>query len=335
MADTPESGRRPGHERPAATAAARVWGASLVLGGLGLMSAVFVLVRLAESWRVGSGATSHRIELFGQGLSYPAANINAIVILLLAGLGSVVTVRALGGTIRESRASRRFARAVSSRQLETLRGAVVVPDAQPRAFCAGLLRPRVYVSAGAVALLDEAALNAVLAHERHHARRRDPLRFAAGRVLAHALFFLPELGLLVERQQALAELSADESAVDRVPAQRSALARAMLSFADAPTSGGGGGIDPARIDYLLGEPPSWRFPALLCVAAVGVLALLVTVAVLAGRVASGSATLALPFLSRQPCILVLAVIPAALGVIAASLGRRLAVRSPRATELLD
>ena len=299
------------------------------------MSAVFVLVRLVESWRVGSGATSHRIELFGQGLSYPAANINAIVILLLAGLGSIVTVRALGGTIRESRASRRFARAVSYRQLETLRGAVVVPDAQPRAFCAGLLRPRVYVSAGAVALLDEAALSAVLAHERHHARRRDPLRFAAGRVLAHALFFLPELGLLVERQQALAELSADESAVDRVPAQRSALARAMLSFADAPTSGGGGGIDPARIDYLLGEPPSWRFPALLCVAAVGVLALLVTVAVLAGRVASGSATLALPFLSRQPCILVLAVIPAALGVIAAALGRRLGVGSPRASELLD
>ena len=101
VAGAPESGRRPGHERPAATAAGRVWGASLLLGGLGLMSAVFVLVRLVESWRVGSGATSHRIEIFGQGLSYPAANVNAIVILLLAALGSVVTVRALGGAIRE------------------------------------------------------------------------------------------------------------------------------------------------------------------------------------------------------------------------------------------
>jgi hypothetical protein len=322
VAGTAESGPGSSHERPAATAAARISGASLLLGGLGLVSAIFVLVRLVESWRVGSGATSHRIEIFGQGLSYPAANVNAIVIVLLAALGSLVTVRALGGVMRECRASRRFSRAVSCRQLETLRGALVVADAQPRAFCAGLLRPRVYVSAGAVALLDEAALNAVLAHERHHARRRDPLRFAAGRVLAHALFFLPELGLLLERQQALAELSADESAVDGVPAQRSALARAMLSFSDAPTGDGGGGIDPARIDYLLGEPPSWRFPTLLCVAAVGVLALLVAVAVLAGRVASGSATLALPFLSRQPCILVLAVIPAALGVLAASLGRR-------------
>jgi hypothetical protein len=335
MAGTAESGPGSGHQRPAAAAAARVSGASLLLGGFGLVSAIFVLVRLVESWRVGSGVISHRIEVFGQGLSYPAANVDAVVIVLLAALGSVVTVRALGGTMREYRASRRFSRAVSRREVETLRGAFVVPDAQPRAFCAGLLRPRVYVSAGAVALLDEAALDAVLAHERHHARRRDPLRFAAGRVLAHALFFLPELGLLVERQQALAELSADESAVGGVQANRSALARAMLSFSDAPTSDGGGGIDPARIDYLLGEPPSWRFPALLCVAAVGVLTLLVTVAVLAGRVASGSATLALPFLSRQPCILVLALIPAALGVLAASVGRRLRLRSPRASELLD
>jgi hypothetical protein len=322
-----DSGPGSGHERPAATAAARVSGASLLLGGLGLVSAIFVLIRLVESWRVGSGA-SHRIEIFGQGLSYPAANVDAVLIVLLAALGSIVTARALGGTMRECRAYRRFARALSCRQPETLRGAVVVPDAQPRAFCAGLLRPRVYVSAGAVALLDEAALSAVLAHERHHARRHDPLRFAAGRVPAHALFFLPEFWLLVERQLALAELSADENAVDGTPANRSALARAMLSFSDAPTSGGGGGIDPARIDYLLGEPPSWRFPALLCVAAVGVLALLVTIAVLAGRVASGSATLALPFLSRQPCILVLASITAALGVLAATFGRRLRLRSP-------
>jgi BlaR1 peptidase M56 len=335
VAGTTESGSAPDHGRPAATAAARVSGASLLLGGLGLVSAIVVLIRLVQSWRIGSGATSHRIEILGQPLSYPAANINAIVIVLLAALGAVVTVRALGGAMRECRASRRFSRAVSRLQLETLRGAAVVPDTQPRAFCAGLLRPRVYVSAGAVALLDEAALNAVLAHERHHARRRDPLRFAAGRVLAHALFFLPELGLLVERQQALAELSADESAVDGVPAQRSALARAMLSFSDAHTSGREGGVDPARIDYLLGEPPSWRFPAVLCLAAVGVLVLLVAVAVLAGRVASGSATLALPFLSRQPCILVLAVIPAALGVLAASLGRRLRLRSPRAPQLFD
>ena len=214
-----------------------------------------------------------------------------------------------------------------------MQDAAVIADPQPRAFCAGLVRPRIYVSTGAIKVLDEAALSAVLAHERHHARRRDPLRLAAGRVLAGALFFLPELGDLAERQQALAELSADESAVNVAPANRSALARAMLSFSDLPESSSSSGIDPARVDYLLGEPPSWRFPALLCLAAASVLLLLVAVAVLAGRVASGSATLALPFLSHQPCIVVLAAIPAVLGVLAVNhrrlRGRPGSGRAPR------
>jgi hypothetical protein len=315
-----------GQDRPAAIAAARVFRAGLVLGGLGLASAIFLLTRLLESWRVTPHAASHEILIFGQRLSYPAANIDAVVIVLLAVLGSVVTARALTGTVREVQTSRRFQRILAHSEPRPLHGALLITDPQPRAFCAGLFRPRVYVSTGAVAILDEAALSAVLAHERHHARRRDPLRLAAGRVLARALFFLPELADLVERQQALAELSADESAVKVAPANRSALARAMLSFSDTPGSSGSGGIDPARVDYLLGDPPSWRFPVLLCLAAASVLLLLIAVALLAGRVASGSATLALPFLSHQPCVVVLAAIPAGLGVLGANYRRRLRPR---------
>jgi hypothetical protein len=320
------TGSNPGQHGPAATAAARVSRASLVLGGLGLGSAIFVVARLLESWRVASRAASHQTLIFGQRLSYPAANVDAIVIVLLAALGAVVTARALTGAVRELQASKRLHRLLSGEQPQALHGAVLIADAQPRAFCAGLFRPQVYVSTGAIARLDDAALSAVLAHERHHARRHDPLRLAVGRVLARALFFLPELSDLVERQQALAELSADESAVNALPANRSALARAMLSFSDTPACGASAGIDPARVDYLLGDPPSWRFPALLCLAAASVLLLLVTVAVLAGRVASGSATLALPFLSQQPCIVVLAAIPAALGVLATNYRRRLRPR---------
>ncbi len=312
-----------GQGRPAATAAARVSRASLVLGGLGLASAVFVVARLLESWRVTSGAASHQISIFGQKLSYPAANVDAIVIVLLAALGLVVTARALAGAARELQASRRFHQFLSGEQPQALHGALLIDDPQPRAFCAGLLRPRVYVSTGAISLLDDAALSAVLAHERQHASRHDPLRLAVGRVLAGALFFLPGLGDLVERQQALAELSADESAVNDLPANRSALARAMLSFSDTPADGGSAGVDPARVDYLLGDPPSWRFPALLCLVATFVLLLLIAVAVLAGQVASGSATLALPFLSHQPCILVLAAIPTVVAVLAANYRRRL------------
>jgi Zn-dependent protease with chaperone function len=319
-----------GRDRPAGRAAARVSQASLVLGGLGVASALFVVVRLLEVWRVTPTAGSHHVVILGQRLSYPAANLDAIVVVLLAVLGAVVTARALTEAVREVRSAHRFQQAVALNGLHRLPGAsyvLVIADEHPRAFCAGLLRPRLYISSGAVALLDDAALRAVVAHERHHARRRDPLRLATGRVLVRALFFLPGLAGLVARQQALAELSADETAVHAAPANRSALARAMLSFADSPTATASAGIDPARVDYLLGDPPSWRFPFLLSLTATAVLGLLVTVALLVSQMAAGTATLAPPILSRQPCVLVLAVIPAGLGLLAARLGRGLRLRT--------
>jgi hypothetical protein len=101
----------------------------------------------------------------------------------------------------------------------------------------------------------------------------------------------------------------------------------MLSFSDVPGSDGSAGIDPARVDYLLGQAPSWRFPAVLCLAVASVIVLLTAVAVLAGRLASGSATLALPFLSGQPCIVVLAALPTALGIFAAVYRRRVRLRT--------
>lgn len=167
----------------------------------------------------------------------------------------------------------------------------------------------------------------MLAHERHHARRRDPLRLASGRVLADALFFLPALRRLVERQQALAEIGADEAAVATAGGDRSALASAMLGFSEA-SSDEVIGLDPERIDYLLGEAPRWRFPLALCLAIGFALAAVLGFALLAGQTASGSATLALPFLSAKPCILMLAAIPAGVGL-AGILCVRAQPRSPR------
>jgi Zn-dependent protease with chaperone function len=303
-------------KQPAGEAATRVARAQATLGVLGLASALFVVTRLAENWRVSPGAASHHISILGYKLSYPAANFAAILVLGLALIGLAVTALAVLGAARELAASRRFRRWLEARERELLDEALVIDDERPRAFCAGLLKPRVYVSTGAVALLDKAALRAVMAHEQHHARRRDPLRLAAGRVLARALFFMPGLAALVRRQQALAELSADENALQAEPGNRAALARAMLSFSDASGPSDQLGVAAARVDFLLGEPASWRFPTLLCTAALLVAILLVATAILAGQVATGSATLAPPFLSSRPCVVVLALIPAAIGVFA-------------------
>jgi hypothetical protein len=82
---------------------------------------------------------------------------------------------------------------------------------------------------------------------------------------------------------------------------------------------------------LLGDPPSWRFPVLLSLTATAVLGLLVTVTLLVGRMAAGTATLAPPILSRQPCILVLAALPAVLALLAARLRRGPRLRPSGAT----
>jgi Zn-dependent protease with chaperone function len=299
--------------RPAAAAARRVFGASALLGVLGLASAVFVITRLFESWRVTSGPASRVISIFGQRLSYPAANADAIVVTVLAGLGLLMAISAGWRAVHELLADRGFRRALAARSPAPLHGAWVINDERPQAFCAGLLRPRVYVSTGALELLDTAALASVLAHEQHHARCHDPLRLACSRVLAAGLFFIPSQRRLVQRQHALAEIGADEAAVGRAGGDRSALASAMLSFSQA-SSADAVGIDPERVDFLLGERSGWRLPLMLFIGTAAALSLLITVAVLAAHAAAGSATLAPPFLSSQPCVAVLAMIPAATGL---------------------
>jgi Peptidase family M48 len=296
--------------------------AGLLLGLVGLASFVPVLFRLLETWRVSPRAVSHHVAILGQRLSYPAANAGAVMILGLAVLGGIVTAIALFAVGTELRAAGRLHRRLARLDPVLRDGVLVIDHPRPEAFCAGLLRPRVYVTSAAVELLDEAGLDAVLAPECHHARRRDPLRLAAGRVIARSLFFLPAVRELRRGQQMLAEVSADESAVGAAAGDRSALARAMLSFSNASEPGASSGIDPVRIDYLYGEAPSWRFPALMCTAAVAVLTIVVTLAILVGREAAGSATLAPPFLSVQRCVVMLGLIPCGVGIIAlVGLGR--------------
>jgi BlaR1 peptidase M56 len=325
------AGRAPGSssDRPAARAFARVWRAGVLLGVLGLVSFVPVFARLLERWRVSSHAVSHHVAILGQKLSYPAANAGAVIVVGLALLGASVAAIALVAIGRELIGARRLARRLARLRPVLQDGVYVIDDDRAEAFCAGLFRPRVYITSGALGLVDEVARDAVLSHERLHARRRDPLRLAAGRVVTRSLFFLPGVQELRRELQVLAELSADEKAVHAAAGDRSALARAMLSFSDASEPGAGSGIDPARVDYLLGDAPSWRFPALLFLAAVTLLAIVVTVAILAGREAAGSATLAPPFLAAQPCTVMLALIPCGIGLVALRLGRASALMRTR------
>ncbi|MGK2939717.1 MAG: M56 family metallopeptidase [Solirubrobacteraceae bacterium] len=171
-------------------------------------------------------------------------DLRATAVLTLGGLALLVIGRTGWMLARLGIAHQRTCREL--RYEGRHRGALVVAGAGPRAFCAGLLSPEVYVTAGAVALLGDDELDRVIAHERHHAARRDPLRAIAARSAAYGLFFLPVLRDLQDEYTRLAEIAADEAAASR-PDDRRALAAALLVFDRC-----GAGIEPERVDHLCG-----------------------------------------------------------------------------------
>ena len=312
---------RGGASTPAQKAAGRVFAVNVAIGALALVSVSFVLTRLAEIWKVGPARAAHSVTVLGQAWSYPAANAGAIALAVLAGLGVVVLVVALRSVLRELRADAGCRGGLTRLSSAGPGGARIIEDDRPQAFCVGLLRPHVYVSRGALEMLEPAELRAVLEHERQHARRRDPLRLASVRVLGDALFFLPPLRELVGRAHSLAEIGADEAAVAALDGDRASLASAMLSFSQLPGSRSRG-VEPERVDHLLGEGSALRFPfASLLLPCACIAALLGLTALLAGQ-ARASATLAAPFVTAQPCVVTAALIPAALVAAGLACARR-------------
>jgi Zn-dependent protease with chaperone function len=127
------------------------------------------------------------------------------------------------------------------------------------AFCAGLLRPCVYVTT-ATARLSAHELDAVLAHEAAHARRRDPLRRLLTRAAADVLFWFPLLRWWLHRHVESAEVHADKAAINH--AGRAALAAALLAAGGQPpvAAPAMAGATDVRIAHLLGEGLPLRRP---------------------------------------------------------------------------
>jgi peptidase M48-like protein len=179
--------------------------------------------------------------------------------IAFAALDVVVIARALASALRQLRAQRRFLR-----ELVVLRTAVidvhrvrVVPGRDLAAFCAGMLRPEVYLSEGTMSAAGGAELRAIVAHEAHHRARRDPLRLLLARVVSDALRPLPPFVALAEREAALADLLADAAAVDAL-GDRTPLASALVRFDS---------VAPERVDRLVRAGPALTIPSALLVAA--------------------------------------------------------------------
>ena len=116
------------------------------------------------------------------------------------------------------------------------------------AFTAGWVRPRVYVSAELVDHLSFDQLVAVLAHERAHVDRRDPLRLSLLRALACTLFWIPALRRLSDDLADEAEIVADNFAAAHTSAL--ALASAIVTLAGWPDARGAAAPGFARHDLI-------------------------------------------------------------------------------------
>lgn len=128
------------------------------------------------------------------------------------------------------------------------------PDPRAFAYTVGLIDPVVVVSRGALRRLRDDELLAVMVHEAHHVRARDPLRILVARVVARVFFAVPVVAWLVARSETLLELDADRAALlslgDPAP-----LAGALLALDDPDLSGfavAGWSLATARVDQLSG-----------------------------------------------------------------------------------
>jgi Zn-dependent protease with chaperone function len=293
-----------------------------VAGGLAVAAALGTAVESVHHVSMTAG----HLTIFGLTFSYPSLNPAELLLLGLGVVGATAAMLAARTCWRQRVAYRGFLNELTVvGRVEGHPTVKVIADPRPQAFCAGYVRPAVYVSARALDVLSPDELEAVLAHEYHHKLMRDPLRIACSRIFARSLFFLPVLGPLAERYSELAELKADRAAIGTAGGE-AALASALLAFdASAPSSVSG--ISPERVDSLLGQAARWRPPRWRMIVSVsGVLSFGLLVWRTA-EVAAGQATFKPPFISSQPCLVVSLLLVLS---ICAAVGRRLTRIGPSA-----
>jgi Zn-dependent protease with chaperone function len=181
------------------------------------------------------------------GMPTPARVIFGIVLALLWG---TVILSGSGTLLRQLRRSVALARWVAANRTTptpnvaaaAARATIAdrvdqVADATPYAFTRGIWRPRIVVSTGLADVTTHEELVAVLCHENHHLRHRDPLKVLAARTWSAAFLLIPLVGAALQRVLDRQELRADRAAVDSCGVF--AVAGALLKAVGRPAAPGG------------------------------------------------------------------------------------------------
>jgi beta-lactamase regulating signal transducer with metallopeptidase domain len=219
--------------------------------------------------------------------------VSVVLASAAAGLTAAawVAARAVRGSRTLSRLARSSRAPCPSRIMAAAAGLGPGPDIEvvradePFAVTYGLMRPRILVSTGLAEALSVKGIAAVLAHERHHVRHRDPLRLLAVRLAAAYGCWLPAAAWLARNLALRRELSADLAAARRT--SRADLAAALLRLASLPAcpalAAARSAADErrsleARVTQLEGSQPRRTRPAMGRIVASGGTIALVTAA---------------------------------------------------------
>jgi len=279
------------------------WGLAAIgaLAGLGAADAGSGVAR-------GAFALASRVLSGGQataGTRHPLAGILGLRLLALtAGLVLLlllcwVTVAAFAGVLR-ARRRQRLLLSLLAHGDPKVPGALVVDHPAAAAYCVPGLRSRIVISAGALDLLDQAELAAVLAHERAHLRERHDLVLLPFTALLRAFRWSAVAREAHAAVALLVEMLADDRALRHRPARELATALLRVGAAGgvrAPTGAlavaddGADGQVPdgqltdgqvaARVSRLLRPSPRLPRAALVLVAVVAVTTVAVPAAFLA------------------------------------------------------
>ena len=229
----------------------------LTLTATALAAGIALLFAVA----VGRGAPGHAAGMLLKACTSASQVAGGVASLTLLALPLLVVAAALARGVRVQMQTRRVLRQLTPSveripgELERaaaeagLGNAIEIADTDELiAFTYGLHRPRILLSTGALAALSRAELAAVLAHEAHHVRRRDPLRVYLAEVASRAFALVPLLGAIARYFVESTELAADRHAMTH--AGRRPLAAALLKFLESPR--------PAAIPSLALEGPHDR-----------------------------------------------------------------------------
>ena len=272
--------------RAAPSSAAVLWLCSLALRALtGVVVVMYLVLYLPSTglfqavahwcWHAVLPLVAAHLGLDGHRLADAATVVPAV--LLTASLISVAV-----GVVRAARSVRRLITRYALRPGP--RDSVIVGGEDVMLAAAGMHRPRVLVSAGALIALDDAELSAGLDHERGHIARRHRYVLVLAQLL-HALGrFVPGSGRAMQELSFHLERDADRWSLgrrnDRLALAsvitKAAMSRPLLAGAQLASLAGAGVVE--RVRQLLDDRVAVASPRATLLNVVGLATVLVTLA---------------------------------------------------------